>query len=105
MTFSARTWTWTSAGLALVFSLALLLRWPIAAIPLERDEGEYAYIAQRWLLGEVPYRASFDQKPPAVFAAYAVILRWLGSSPSAIHWGVQIYCLGTLSLIFFLGRR
>ena len=34
-------------------------------VPLERDEGEYAYIAQRALLGEVPYRDAFDQKPPA----------------------------------------
>jgi hypothetical protein len=99
------TWRCALAGLALAFTLALLLRWPLAAIPLERDEGEYAYIAEHWLLGEVPYRASFDQKPPAVFAAYAVILRWLGSSPAAIHWGAQIYSLGTLALIFLLGSR
>jgi hypothetical protein len=101
----SRSWKSVIPGLALVFSLGLLLRWPIAAIPLERDEGEYAYIAQRWLLGDVPYQASFDQKPPGVFAAYAVILRCLGNSPSTIHWGVQIYSLGTLALIFLLGRR
>jgi Dolichyl-phosphate-mannose-protein mannosyltransferase len=99
------TWKSILPGLVLVFSLALALRGPIAAIPLERDEGEYAYIAQRWLLGEVPYQHSFDQKPPGVFAAYALIFCWLGTSPSAIHWGVQIYSLGTLTLILLLGRR
>jgi hypothetical protein len=81
------------------------LRAPLAGIPLERDEGEYAYIAQRWLLGEVPYKGAFDQKPPAVFAAYAAILRTLGESPSAIHWGAQIYTLGTLAVLYALGRR
>jgi Dolichyl-phosphate-mannose-protein mannosyltransferase len=93
------------AGLAVVFGLALLLRWPIAAIPLERDEGEYAYIGQRWLLGEIPYQSSFDQKPPGVFVAYAVILRLVGTSPAAIHWAAQVYALGTLALIFLLGRK
>jgi 4-amino-4-deoxy-L-arabinose transferase-like glycosyltransferase len=85
--------------------LACLLRWPIAAVPLERDEGEYAYIAQRWWLGDVPYRDSFDQKPPGAFVAYAVIQSVFGTSPAAIHWGTQVYTFGTLALIFVIGRR
>jgi 4-amino-4-deoxy-L-arabinose transferase-like glycosyltransferase len=84
---------------------ACVLRWPIAAIPLERDEGEYAYIAQRWWLGEVPYRDSFDQKPPGVFVAYLVIQKAIGTSPAAIHWGAQLNTLGTLPLIFLIGRK
>jgi 4-amino-4-deoxy-L-arabinose transferase-like glycosyltransferase len=88
-----------------VIGLALLLRAPIADIPLERDEGEYAYMAQRWLQGEVPYKHAFDQKPPAVFVVYAVLLACLGSSPAAIHWGVQLYTLLTAGLLFLLGRR
>ena len=87
-----------------MFAVALLLRMLVADIPLERDEGEYAYIAQRWLLGEVPYRDSFDQKPPAVFAVYALILGALGSSSAAIHWGAQLWTLGTLALVMHLGR-
>jgi len=81
------------------------LRWPIAGIPLDRDEGGYAYIAQRWLQGEVPYRESFDQKTPGLYAAYAVIERALGESPAAIHWGTQLYTLATLAVLFLLGRR
>jgi hypothetical protein len=88
-----------------VFAFALLLRWRIADIPLERDEGEYAYIAQHWLQGEPPYKESFDQKPPGAFAAYALILTSFGSSPAAIHWGAQCYTLGTISLLFLAGRR
>src|SRR2546423_10451642 len=88
-----------------VVAVALLLRWPLASIPLERDEGEYAYIAQRWLRGDVPYRDAFDQKPPGAFAAYAVTFGLLGESIGAIHWGTQLYTLGTLALVGLLGKR
>jgi len=84
--------------------LALLIRYPIAAIPLERDEGEYAYIAQQWLEGDVPYKDSFDQKPPGVFLAYAVLIRVFGTRPASLHWGAQVYTLGTLTLLWLLGR-
>jgi 4-amino-4-deoxy-L-arabinose transferase-like glycosyltransferase len=88
-----------------IFILALGLRSQIAAIPFERDEGEYAYIAQRWLEGELPYRGSFDQKPPGVFAVYAVCQRLFGESPAAIHWLAQVCGLGTLACVFWLGWR
>jgi 4-amino-4-deoxy-L-arabinose transferase-like glycosyltransferase len=97
---------WASITFVLpALAVALLLRIPIAAIPLERDEGEYAYIAQRWLLGEVPYQSAFDQKPPGVFFAYLVIERFIGTSTAALHWGTQLYTLGTLVLLFLLGWR
>lgn len=91
--------------LLLIGVVAMALRAPLAAIPLERDEGEYAYIAQRWLDGAVPYQDSFDQKPPGVFVAYAFIMRLVGGSPAAIHWCAQVYALGTLALIFLIGRH
>jgi hypothetical protein len=76
-----------------------------AEFPLERDEGEYAYIGGRLLLGEIPYRDAFDQKPPGVFAVYAVIIALFGASPAAIHWATQAYTLVTLGAIFAAGRR
>ena len=62
---------------ALVLSIGLLviaIRAPLMDLPLERDEGEYAYIAWRMTLGETPYLDWFDQKPPGIFAAYRVAL-------------------------------
>jgi len=91
------------ALLAVLLLLGLALRLPVAGVPLDRDEGEYAYIAQRWLQGEVPYKSSFDQKPPGAFAAYAVLERFIGESPAALHWGTQVYSLTTVALVFFLG--
>ena len=73
-------------ALAVIFPLALALRYPIADIPLERDEGGYAYVAQRWLRGDVPYKDSFETKPPALYVAYLLLLVTAGISPAAIHW-------------------
>jgi hypothetical protein len=79
--------------------VALLMRAPIADIPFERDEGDYAYIAWRWLEQELPYRDVFDQKPPAIFAVYALLHETLGTTPEAIHWGAQLWlCAAQLAL-------
>lgn len=91
-----------SLGVALLF--AALLRAPIADIPLERDEGEYAYIGERWLAGEIPYRDAFDQKPPGVFLVYGAVIRTFGRSASAIHWGAQLWSLGTVAAVWALAR-
>lgn len=91
-----------SLGAALLF--AALVRAPIADIPLERDEGEYAYVGERWLNGEIPYRDAFDQKPPGIFLVYGGVIRALGRSPSAIHWGAQIWSFGTVAAVWALAR-
>jgi hypothetical protein len=92
-------------GLVAVLLVSCLLRASIADIPLERDEGEYGYIAERWLAGEVPYQTSFNQKFPGSFLAYGVIIACLGESPAAIHWGAHIWSMGTITLVFLLGRK
>ena len=38
-------------------------------MPLERDEGEYAYIGQLILRGEIPYVAAHSMKLPGVYYA------------------------------------
>jgi len=90
--------------LAIVCLVATALRWFVFDLPLERDEGEYAYMAQRWLLGELPYQTTFDQKPPGIIVAYLLLIHFFGLSPAAIHFGAHLYSLGTLILIFLLGR-
>ena len=61
------------ALLALII-LTAALHLPLLDIPLERDEGEYAYIAWRLGHNELPYRDWVDQKPPAVFYLYRFAL-------------------------------
>ena len=69
-----------AALVALACATFVAIRAPYLSVPLERDEGEYAYIAQRIGHGEIPYRDSFDQKPPGVFAVYWLALRLFGRS-------------------------
>ena len=57
-----------------IFGLTILfvgLRWNNCAVPLTRDEGEYAYSAQLLVQGVAPYQHAFIQKPPAIIYSYA----------------------------------
>jgi len=73
------------ALLVLVAIVFVLARVPFVDLPLERDEGDYAYVAWRMLEGEVPYRDVFDQKPPGIYAVYAVLQGLGAGSGVAIH--------------------
>jgi hypothetical protein len=82
----ARRRTAAGRALAAAAGLAFLcLRVPYVAMPLERDEGNYAYVAWRLLEGEAPYRDVFDQKPPGVYAVYAALLALGARSETALH--------------------
>src|SRR5262245_53787856 len=93
------------APLAAVIIFSMVLRVGIASMPLERDEGEYAYIAMRWLVGDVPYRDVFDQKTPGVFAAYAALFASGLRSVEAIHWLGHAALVSTVLVSYFLGCR
>jgi hypothetical protein len=93
------------AGLILLVLLAVAVRLRLLALPLERDEGEFAYNGQLMLQGIAPYKLAFNMKMPGIYAAYAVIMAIFGESPSGIHFGFLLVNLGTLALLFLLARR
>jgi hypothetical protein len=99
----ARSAFWLA--LLAVALVAIALRARVADLPFERDEGEYAYVAWRWLAGDVPYRDAFDQKPPGIFAFYAAAFAVGGESPAAVRWAAQIWLLGALACVAALGAR
>jgi 4-amino-4-deoxy-L-arabinose transferase-like glycosyltransferase len=99
-TFVSRT-TWVAIAIAL---LAIALRAPLFAQPLERDEGEYAYIAWRISEGETPYLDWFDQKPPGVFLAYRVALAWPGDPVVAFRAVGALFAAGSALALFALAR-
>lgn len=103
MAGTGRSGAWL-AILALL-GLALALRAPVASLPLERDEGEYAYTAQRWIAGDVPYRDAFGQKPPAVFAFYAAAFAVGGETPAAVRVAAQLWIVAGLVALAALGAR
>ena len=93
------------AGLILLVLLAVVVRIRLLALPLERDEGEFAYAGQLMLQGIAPYKLAFNMKMPGTYAAYAVLMGVFGQSPSGIHLGFLLVNLGTLGLLFLLARR
>ena len=91
--------------LAVVLLLSLLLRLRFASVPLERDEGDYAYIA--WLIndGGVPYRDAFDQKPPGVYFIYLGFMKLFGFTTEGLHFGLYGWTLGTILFVYLVASR
>jgi hypothetical protein len=59
--FSAGILPWLLLGLVLFLNFAI--RWHLRGIPLERDEGEYAYAGQLILHGVPPSQAHISPMP------------------------------------------
>jgi 4-amino-4-deoxy-L-arabinose transferase-like glycosyltransferase len=91
-------------GASLVL-IVVAVRAPLLPIPLERDEGEYAYIAWRLGYNELPYRDWFDQKPPAVFYVYRLALMLPFDPIRAIHFVALLFSATSACALFFLGLR
>ena len=73
-------------AIALAIACATVaFRAPLWDVPLERDEGGYAYVAWRLAHGEMPYLDWFEQKPPGVFLAYALGLALPGPPEAGIR--------------------
>lgn len=90
-------------GLVIVF--VAVVRFRLRDMPLERDEGEYAYGGQLILQGIPPYRLAYSMKLPGTHAAYALLMAVFGQTPSGIHLGLLLVNAATVFLMFFLGRR
>jgi len=101
--FLARHRAWLVVGLTILLVAAVRVR--VRAMPLERDEGEYAYAGQLILEGVPPYREAYNMKLPGTYAAYALIMALLGQTPSAIHVGVAFVNIASIVLMFLIGRR
>ena len=103
MTAAASRREW-ALGLCIAL-LALLIRAPLLDLPLERDEGGYAYIAWRLEHGELPYREWFDQKPPGIFLAYRLALAAPVDPETAIRGLAALASAGAALALYFLARR
>jgi hypothetical protein len=89
----------------LVFGVVIAIRIRLLGIPLERDEGEYAYAGQLILQGIPPYDLAYNMKFPGTYAAYAVIMSIFGQTVTGIHLGLLFVNAATVVLIFFVGRQ
>jgi hypothetical protein len=99
----SRYWAWIV--LALIVAFAAWLRIGLRDFPLERDEGEYAYMGQLMLQGVPPYQGAYNMKFPGTYAAYALIMAIFGQTVAGIHIGVLLANAGAIVLVFLITRR
>src|SRR3954469_16746740 len=96
-----RAWIFVGVTILLVFRIRVSL----PQMPLERDEGEYAYAGQLILQGVPPYKDAYNMKLPGTYAAYALLMAVFGQSASGIHIGLAFINAASIVLIFLIGRK
>ncbi|MFA5291857.1 MAG: glycosyltransferase family 39 protein [Phycisphaerae bacterium] len=89
----------------LLVSVTVIIRIRTLNVPLERDEGEYAYAGQLMLEGVPPYSLAYNMKMPGIYAAYAVILAVFGQTVSGIHLAVLFINMATVLFLFFMTKK
>src|SRR5712664_4161905 len=94
---------WLVMALLILFVGAVRLR--LRDMPLERDEGEYAYSGQLMLQGIPPYKLAYNMKLPGIYAAYALMMLMLGQTAAGIHLGLLLVNVVSIILTFLLGRK
>lgn len=81
-----------------------LLRVPSLAQPMAGDQSLYAYAGERLLAGDAPYAGAWDQKPPGIHVAYALL--WTLWPQESVVAGADLIVAGLVALLLVvLGRR
>jgi hypothetical protein len=89
----------------IVLFIVVFVRVRLADMPMERDEGEYAYAAMQILRGKLPYLEFYNMKLPGVYYTYAAIFTIAGSHIAAIRITVLLLNLLTGFFLFKLVKK
>ena len=90
---------------ALVLILTLLFRVHLLNLPIDRDEGEFAYAGWRMLNGGIPYLDFYNMKMPGIYTLYALLFSLFGSTVIAIRTGLIFINLANAFLVYRLSKR
>jgi hypothetical protein len=96
-------WAWLAVALVVTAAAAIRLR--LLDVPLDRDEGEYAYFGQLLLAGVAPYAQAYNLKLPGIYGVYALILAVFGQTPAGIRTGLIVTTSATTVATYLLGAR
>jgi len=96
-------WPWLTVLIIILATACLRTRF--LEVPLERDEGEYAYAGQLILQGVPPYLKAYNMKMPGIYAAYALILAVFGQTHTGIHLGLLVVNAITILILFILAKK
>ena len=93
-----------AAAVLLAIAFSVFVRIHLRSMPLERDEGEFAYIGQLMLQGIPPYKIACNMKLPGTYAAYAAMMAVFGETASGIRIGLILVNIATTVLVFLLAK-
>jgi 4-amino-4-deoxy-L-arabinose transferase-like glycosyltransferase len=96
-------WPWVLLGVIILFVAVIRIR--LLQTPLERDEGEFAYMGQLMLQGVPPYLMAYNMKLPGIYAAYALVMALFGQTIAGIHVGLLLVNAAAIVLQFLVTRR
>src|SRR5262249_56822152 len=99
----SRAWAWLAVSVAIAAAAAIRLR--LLDVPLDRDEGEYAYFGQLLLGGVPPYALAYNLKLPGIYGVYALVLALFGQTPAAIRIGLIVGTSATTAVMYLRGAR
>jgi 4-amino-4-deoxy-L-arabinose transferase-like glycosyltransferase len=88
-----------------ILALSTLLRLAFLHEPFDRDEGQYATIAQEILRGGLPYRDAIEIKPPGTFYLYALAISLFGATTEAVRIFTALYALLTVTAVYGVARQ
>ena len=98
-----RLWPWLIVLFVLLFVGFIRVR--LLDMPLERDEGEYAYAGQLLLQGIPPYELAYNMKLPGTYFAYALGMALFGQTVAGVHLTLIVANSLTIIFVFLLGRK
>lgn len=99
----SRVWAWLAVATVVTAAAAIRLR--LLDVPLDRDEGEYAYFGQLLLDGVPPYALAYNLKLPGIYAVYALVLAVFGQTPAGIRAGLIVVTSASTVTTYLLGAR
>jgi 4-amino-4-deoxy-L-arabinose transferase-like glycosyltransferase len=88
-----------------ILALSTLLRLAFLHEPFDRDEGQYATIAQVILRGGLPYRDAIEIKPPGTFYLYALAIGLFGATIEAVRTFTALYAMLTVIAVYGVARH
>ena len=91
--------------LAFVLAVVVYVRIRLLSVPLERDEGEFAYMGQLLLKGIPSFTDAYTMKLPGVSFAYAIFMLLFGQTAAAIRIGLLIVNGICIFQVYLLTKR
>ncbi len=74
----------------IMIAIVSIIRYRLADVPFERDEGEYGYIGNLFLHGVAPFKDAYSMKLPGTSFMYAILMVIFGHTSSGVHTGLVL---------------